>query len=110
MATKTHLVIDQGTDFTFTFDLVDDNDQIIDLNDYTGTAIMRKHYTSSNGVSFNVSVSGNTGEITLSMNSAITANITPGRYVYDCELADSNDVYSRVLEGEVTITPRVRRP
>lgn len=108
MAIKTNIIIDQGTDFEFTFNLVDDNDQDIDLTGYTGTAVMRKYYTSNTGYDFGVAVETD-GEVTLSMSNANTADIPAGRYLYDCELTDSEGKVSRVLEGIVTINARVAR-
>ena len=58
---------------------------------------------------FSVSISSAFGQVTLSMNSATTATITPGRYVYDCELTSSANVVSRLVEGIVTVTPQVTR-
>lgn len=109
MAIKANLIIDQGTDFSVGFDLTDDNDQILDLTGYTGRAEMRKHYTSSNGYVFSVSISGNTGELNLTMNAVTTNSISAGRYVYDCELEDVDGLISRVVEGIVTVTPRVKK-
>lgn len=108
MAIKTNIVLDQGSDFLFTFDMIDDNDQTIDLSDYTGKATMRKFYTSTKGHDFKVDVNPE-GEVTLSMNSHSTSCIDSGRYVYDCELTNSEGVVSRIIEGIVTVTPRVRK-
>lgn len=109
MAIKTNIIIDQGTDFRRTFDIIDDNNQPVNLEGYTGVSEMRKHYTSNTSYSFAVNVIPENGEVVLSMNNAITANIVPGRYVYDIELTDSANVISRVVEGIVTVTPRVRK-
>jgi hypothetical protein len=108
MATKANLVIDQGTTFTTTLTVTDDDGDALDLTGYTGSAQIRKHYTSSNSVSFSVSVTPASGEVTLSLTANATANITAGRYVYDCELTNSGTV-SRILEGIVTVTPQVTR-
>lgn len=109
MALKANIVIDQGSDFTYTFELSDDNDQLIDLTGYTGNAAFRKHYTSLQVYTFGVDIDEVNSEVTLSMNAATSANIAYGRYVYDCELTDSSNVVSRIVEGIVTITPRVRK-
>jgi hypothetical protein len=108
MATKANLVIDQGTTFTTTLTVTDDDGTALDLTGYTGSAQIRKHYTSSNSVSFNVAVSPGSGEVTLSLTANATSNITAGRYVYDCELTNTGTV-SRILEGIVTVTPQVTR-
>lgn len=109
MATKANLVIDQGTDFSTTITVYDDDDTIINLTGYTASAQARKHYTSNTSYNFNVIVTGNTGEVTLTMSANTTANIASGRYVYDCEVVSNNNLVSRILEGIVTITPQVTR-
>lgn len=109
MAEKYNLVIDQGTDFEATFEMLDDNGAVIDLTDYTGEAEMRKYYTSATGYAFNVSITANTGEVVLSMNNATTNSIPDGRYLYDCELTDGDGKKSRFIEGIVTISARVRK-
>jgi hypothetical protein len=108
MALKANIVIDQGSDFQTTIDVTDDDGNAIDLSTYTGAAQIRKHYTSSNAFSFTVTAS-NTGVVTLSMTSGYSANITPGRYVYDCELTDPSSKVTRLVEGIVTVTPQVTR-
>lgn len=108
MATKLNLLVDQGADFATTINLNDNTGAAIDLSAFTGRAQMRKHYTSSNAVNIDVATS-NTGVITLSLSSAVTANIVAGRYVYDVELVDSSNAVSRIVEGIVTVTPNVTR-
>lgn len=108
MATKANLVIDQGTTFSTIITVADAEGDALDLSNYTGAAQMRKHYSSSNSFSFTVYVA-NTGTITLSMSANTTANITSGRYVYDCEITSNTGVVSRIAEGIVTVTPEVTR-
>lgn len=110
MAIKANIIIDQGTDFSTMINVTDDNGDIIDLTDYTGAAQMRKHYSSVSKYDLNVSISGSAGEVTLTMNAATTNTIPYGRYVYDCELTDTDtDIKIRLVEGIVTVTPQVTR-
>lgn len=109
MAIKANLDIDQGTTFQTTVNVTDENDDIVTLTGYTGAAQLRKHYTSSNSVAFTVSISPTIGTVTLSMNANTTGTISAGRYVYDCELTDSNGAITRLIEGIVTVTPQVTR-
>lgn len=109
MATKANIIIDQGTTFSTDIYLTDDDGNPIDLTGYTGASKMRKHYTSSNAQSFTVSLNTTYGYVTLSLTSANTANLTPGRYVYDVEVTSSSNVVSRIVEGIVTVTPEVTR-
>ena len=108
MASKANLYIDQGTTFTTTVTVTDDDGNALDLNGYTGAAQIRKHYTSSNSVNFTVAITPATGEVTLSLTANATANLVAGRYVYDCELTTGVSV-SRIVEGIVTVTPQVTR-
>ena len=107
MAIKVNLIIDQGTDYTTNINVTDDNDVAVDLTGYTGSAQMRKHYTSATVYSFTVGIQ--TGIVTLSMNAAVSSVITSGRYVYDCELVNAQGKTSRLVEGIVTVTPQVTR-
>jgi hypothetical protein len=109
MAIKMNIVIDQGSDYEVTVDLTDANNAPTNLMGFVGAAQMRKHYTSLNSTRFDVVVAANTGRVSLSMNSATSGALTPGRYVYDCELSSSGNVVTRIIEGIVTISPSVTR-
>lgn len=109
MATKANLIVDQGASYSTTISITDDDGNVIDLTNYTGAAQMRKHYTSSNAVSFTVTLGGVEGTVALGLTANATANIVAGRYVYDVELTHSSGQVSRVLEGIVTVTPNVTR-
>ena len=109
MAIKANLIIDQGTTFSTSVDITDENDLPINITGYTGSAQIRKHYTSSSSTPFAVTVSGLDGVVTLSLTSTQTGALVAGRYVYDVELTNSSNVISRIVEGIVTVTPQVTR-
>lgn len=109
MAIKSNIIIDQGVDYEVTINMRDANTTPINLTGYTGKAQLRKYFTSSTSVDFEVLIAPDAGTVTLAMNSATTSTISPGRYVYDCVLYSNDNVVSRVLEGIVTITPQVTR-
>ena len=108
MAIKANLIIDQGTDYSTTIMLTDVDDNQVSLTGFTANAQMRKTYTSSNSAAFTVTLNESLGEVILSLTDTQTANIVAGRYVYDVVLT-SNNITSRVIEGIVTVTPRVTR-
>lgn len=108
MAIKSNLTVDQGANFIYNVFLVDTNGNPFNITDYTGNAQIRKTYTSSNFTTMNVTITGNSGLITLTMNATTTSNLVFNRYVYDLELT-SNNVTSRILEGFVTVNPGVTR-
>lgn len=108
MAIKTNLIVDQGADFVYNVYLIDQNGDPFDITGYTANSQLRKNYTSTTYSTIDVAVGNTNGLITLSMNSATTANLTNSRYVYDLEL-HANNVTSRILEGIVTVNPEVTR-
>jgi len=105
MGTKVDLVIDQGSTFTTTINLLDNNGDPLNLTGYTGISHIKKTYTSTTNTAFTVAIAN--GSVTLSLSAAQTANIVQGRYVYDVKLTDSSNNVSRIAEGIVTITPGV---
>lgn len=108
MATKVNLVVDQGTTFTTSITFNDENGNTINFSTYSGSAQMRKHFTSSNSTTFSVSLTSN-GVVTLGLTANQTGNLVAGRYVYDLEVTDQSNQISRLIEGIVTVTPNVTR-
>ena len=108
MATYANLFIDQGSDFNFTLDL-STTVGLLDLTNYTARGQIRKSYTSSTSVDFDISINVSNSELTCSLTSAQTSLLKYGRYVYDIEILSSDDpaVVTRVVEGQVDVTPRV---
>ena len=108
MATYANIFIDQGSDFSFTLDL-STTAGLLDLTSYTARGQIRKSYTSSTSVDFDISISVSDPELTCSLTSAQTSLLKYGRYVYDIEILSSDDpaVVTRVVEGQVDVTPRV---
>lgn len=110
MASKTNLVIDQGTTFSTVLNLTDDNGDPLNLIGFQANSQIRKWYTSTNAVSFATEVNTAVGTVTLTLTANQTGSIVAGRYVYDVELTDTNTgEVSRIVEGYVTITPQVTR-
>ena len=109
MAIKANIIVDQGSTYSTSINLTDDEDNPLDLTNFTGAAQIRKSFTSTTAVSFNVTLGGANGTLTLALSANATANVTPGRYLYDVELTDSSNNITRVFEGIVTITPNITR-
>lgn len=107
----TELFLEQGADFNMSITLDDVSGENFNLVNYTASSQMRKSYYSSNSTAtFTVSTGDNPsqGIITISLNSANTANIYPGRYVYDVYVTSAGSRV-RVLEGIVSVTPQVTK-
>ena len=107
MATKANISIDQGSTFSTSIILTDENGSALDLSGYTANSQIRRWYTSTDSISFHTELTA--GQVTLSLDSISTSALTKDRYVYDVVLKDNNDVITRVVEGIVTVNPRVTR-
>ncbi len=109
MATIQNLYIDQGTTYSLTITVSDQNGDVKDLTDYAVSAQMRKSYYSSTATSFTAVASSPTdGEVTISLTATQTSALKAGRYVYDIEIASDEETL-RILEGIVVINPEVTK-
>ena len=110
MAGFAELTLEQGASYSTTVTVNGSNGLPTNLTNYTTAAQLRKSYYSSTATDFTVSISDAAGgEITMSLTSANTANLTPGRYVYDLLITSPASVKTRVVEGIATILPSVTR-
>lgn len=108
MAVRANIYIDQGSTFNSQVTLNGSEGNPIDLTPYTVEAQMRKTYTSSRYSSFTTSANSS-GIITLFMPANTTSTLEAGRYVYDVKLVENSGVSTRIMEGQVTVTPSVSR-
>ena len=110
MAGFAELTLEQGASFTTTVTVNGSDGSPTNLTSYTAAAQLRKSYYSTTANSFTVTVSNAAnGELTMAMSAANTANLTPGRYVYDLLITSPTSVKTRVVEGIVTLLPSVTR-
>ena len=110
MAAFTELLIEQGASFSTTINVSDSAGAAINLFGYTASSQMRKSYYATSNTIISAVVTGNAnGEITLSMTSANTANLTPGRSVFDLLITAPSGIKTRVVEGIIVISPGVTR-
>jgi hypothetical protein len=110
MAGFAEITVEQGADYTTTINVNDATGAAQNLTSYTAAAQLRKSYYSTSATDFTVSISSPlNGEITMALTSANTANLTPGRYVYDLVMTSPLNVKTRIVEGIATILPSVTR-
>lgn len=106
-----NIVINAGSDFSQTFSLEEtDTNSALDLTGYTVSAQMRKYAGSSTAITFSTSVTSpaSLGKIIISLTSAQTVDLKPGRYVYDIVIT-RNSIKTRVIEGMVLVREGVTR-
>lgn len=110
MATKSNIVIDQGSDLSLVVQVTTVAGTIFNLTNYTANCKLSKHWSSSNSYSLTATVTdAPDGEITLSANNTTTSTIPAGRYMYDVEVTSNTGIKTRVLEGIMTITPEITK-
>lgn len=104
MAAYTELNVEQYATFSTTVNVEDSAGAAVNLYGYTVASQIRKSYYSSTANSFTTTVTGiANGEITMAMTAANTANLTPGRYLYDLVITAPSGTKTRVVEGIVNV-------
>lgn len=111
MAGYTEITIDSGSDYSTDITVIDSTTGVaLNLATYNVSSQLRRSYYSRNPTAnfvCTITDSAN-GNINIALTGANTANITPGKYVFDV-LASKSGSSLRVIEGLVIITPRVTR-
>ena len=114
MAAGNHnIIIDKGSDFAIQLTL-EQNGAAVSLSGYSARAQLRTSRTATGNPVANfvcTILSPNTdGKIHVHLPNSNTSNIAPGKYYYDLEIYTPNDaVVTRLLQGDVTVTPEVTR-
>jgi len=116
MAAATYnFVIEQGTTLTKTLIWKDSTGAAINLTGYTARMQVRQSVTSSvvllelTTTAGTITITPLTGTIVLSFPAATTAAITWRHGKYDLEMVASNGVVTRLIEGQIDISPEVTR-
>lgn len=108
MATYTELNVRQYSTFSTKIIAKDSDGETINVSGHTANSSIRRSYYSTTANNFTATVTGTSnGEITLSMTAANTANLIPGRSLYDLVITSPSGVKTRVVEGIVNIIPGV---
>lgn len=102
-----NIVIAQGTDFSETFTSTESSGSASNLIGYTASSQIKKFPDSTSSSSFSVSITGVTGEVTISMTSSVTSQLKPGRYYYDVLLTSPSNKVSRMVEGMALVTAAI---
>ena len=106
-----NLLIHTGTDFEQTFIFENDNDDNrLDLSEYTACAALKKYESSSPAGVFDVTFTNRyLGKVSISMTSSTTLNLKPGKYFYDLLLKSPTGTTTRVVEGTALVKKSVTR-
>lgn len=102
------MLIEQGATFSSTVNVEDSAGAAINLSGYSAASQMRKSYYATSNTAITSIVTGTAnGEITLSMTAANTANLSPGRSVFDLLITSPSGIKTRVIEGIIIVSPGV---
>lgn len=103
------LFLEQGSDYVTTITINDASGDPFDLTDYDAKSQMKKSYYSTTvTANFVIEIAQpETGAVQISLDSANTANVAAGRYVYDVVIKNSSNNVTRILEGIVNVLPQV---
>ena len=109
-AGKYDFTLEQGTTFSREI-TVQDSGSAMNLTGYTPRMQMRStHDSSTIALTITASISNATqGKISLSATDTLTSAVEEGIYVYDLEIESSGGTVTRLMEGNVTVTPEVTR-
>ena len=105
-----NIIVEQGSSFAQKITVKTDGTPK-NLTGYSARAQIRPTRTSATlTATFSCTVNPPSGEVLMNLSPDQTTGIAPGRYFYDLELYTSGDtVVSRILQGEVTVSPEVTR-
>lgn len=110
MASYAELIVDQGSTFSTILTLTDDTTNLpINVSGYSINANIKKSYYSANNTAVFTSIINDAanGNVSISLSADTSVNIKPGRYVYDVKTKSTGNVVTRIIEGILTVTPRV---
>ena len=110
MASVSNLFVDHGSDFEITLSLTDSVDNALSLSGATFLGQVRKsHGSNTVKATFTTSNDGTGGNLTVKLTDVQTASLDSGRYVYDIIQTASDGLKTRLIEGQLIVTPSVSR-
>lgn len=112
-AALVNLLIQQGADFSHVISLQNSDGSPMVLSGYSakmqirpaaGSATLILELSTANG---RITINGLAGQITLNIPNATTTTLVTGSAVYDLEITDGSGIITRVMQGNVTLSPEV---
>lgn len=109
MTERVNLYIDQGTTFNTEVELFQDSLEL-NVDGFDFYSSIRKLYSSASNIDFFITKDSNTNNIQLSLTPDVTSSMTPGKYLYDVLMVDTNSGTStKILEGLVFVVETMTR-
>lgn len=105
MAQVVNITIDQGSDFSFSFDLSKLAPSANVANCTVHASMVKELDEPNTSISFLTSLIGS--ELTITLTNAVTANLTPDTWVYDAVLIKDGTLKTRVVQGRARVDQAV---
>ena len=119
-AANYNFTLEKGTAFVISFEYKDNDDNIINLTNWTARLRWKDNndsiqtfLTDTRNSQYEFTITPLQGKITLRLPSSVTAAYAFSSAVYDLELQEPNDLYSgggkkvfRILEGSISVLER----
>jgi len=104
-----NLFLDAGATFSSDVNVTDNEENPLDLTDWTAKANLSKSYSPTQPkIPFNIVKYNAEGIVAISLTPEQTILLEEGRYVYNLDIVNNIDnSVIRVLEGIITVTPAV---
>jgi BppU N-terminal domain len=103
------LIINQKSSFQVTF-TVKDNGSVLDLTGYTATAKYKQTHQAPDNQSVSITAAianAVSGHVSISLSANETSLLQAGKYVYDVAIIDSTGFKTRIVEGNMRVSPGV---
>jgi len=110
MAFIANLYVEAGATFSRTITYTNDDGTLFDLTDYTAELQVRETVSSASAILTKVpTIDVEDATISWTFSAAETATLTAEKYVYGLELTKSDGTVTRLVEGDLTVSPEVVR-
>lgn len=114
MAVAYNTTIDQGADWYLTVTYENPNGTAINITNYTAALQIRSLPSDPTTVlslstGSGITITGATGTVEVRATAAQTGAIDEGTYYYDLEITAPTGVVTRLVQGQVVVSPEVTR-
>lgn len=108
------LNVDQGSTYTLPLTYKDPNGNTVDISGYSARMQLRKTIAqAAPDLSLvsptNITVGTTNGQILVTMSATQTGALTAKKYVYDLEIESPAGVVTRLIQGNIHVSPQVTR-
>jgi hypothetical protein len=105
-----NITIEQGADFTATYNIKDPDESSASLVNYTAIGTLKKHSGAATGYQFVSLLDTNTAILDISLSRTVTASLNPGRYYYDLFLISPSGIRTKIIEGNALVNGSATLP